>query len=760
MNPTKETQNDIQKLHQRISELEQEVREHSEQFAESQRFTQEVAASNPGMTYVADLETQSFVHVSGNVSQLTGYTADEILAMGEHVLEQLIHPDELPTLRRQIQALMAAADDRVLSSETVIRKKDGTCRWVSRFSKVFRRAPDGSVKQTIGTLVDVTECKRTESVLGEREAEMRTIVETTHEWIWTIDTEGVHTYSNPAIETILGHAPEDLIGRSSLDFMHEDDRENIKAALPRWVAAKQGWSNLELRWRHKDGSYRLLESSGVPILNDEGSVVGFRGVDRDITERRRTQEELRREHDFNKRLIDNSPAFLVLIDADFKTRLMNESMLKALGYSENEVQGADYLSTFVPERDREALSKLFEEHLLVGETTVNENHVLTRNGRELLVEWRGCPLINAEGVVELFFGIGIDITERKKAELELRRAFMEIDQLKKQLEAENILLREEVQTARGHETIVGQSDALKTVMARAERVAATDSTVLILGETGTGKELIARAIHDLSERRERPFVTVNCAAVPSTLVESELFGREKGAYTGAMTRQIGRFEAANGSTVFLDEVAELSPEAQAKLLRVLEERQFERLGSTESIKVDIRLIAATNRDLAKAVEHASFRNDLYYRLNVFPISVPPLREHREDIPSLVWHFVNGFNSRMGRRVESISQRTMDALQRYSWPGNIRELRNLIEHAMILTTESTLRIQIPEAVGTAVRESLRLEECQRRHIRAVLDQTGWRVRGRNGAAEVLGLKPSTLESKMAKLGIRREKTSPR
>ena len=286
-------------------------------------------------------------------------------------------------------------------------------------------------------------------------------------------------------------------------------------------------------------------------------------------------------------------------------------------------------------------------------------------------------------------------------------------------------------------------------------MAPTDSTVLILGETGTGKELLARAVHSQSDRKARTMVKVNCAALPSTLIESELFGREKGAYTGALTEQVGRFELAHRSTIFLDEISEMSLELQAKLLRVLQEGQFERLGDPKPIDVDVRVIAATNRDLAEAVQKGQFRNDLYYRLNVFPISIPPLRERREDIPTLVWHIVPEFAERMGKRIESIPKKTMEALQRYSWPGNVRELRNVIENAMIITTGPVLQVEMPQVSVGLRAENASLQEVERNHILDVLEMTDWRIRGENGAAEVLALKPTTLEARMRKLNIRRE-----
>ena len=295
---------------------------------------------------------------------------------------------------------------------------------------------------------------------------------------------------------------------------------------------------------------------------------------------------------------------------------------------------------------------------------------------------------------------------------------------------------------------------MRKVLAQAEQVAQTESTVLLLGETGTGKELLARAIHSMSSRKNLPLMTVNCASLPPTLIESELFGRERGAYTGALTKMVGRFEVADGSTLFLDEIGELSVDLQSKLLRVLEEGRFERLGSTKTLRVDVRIIAATNRDLAQEVKDGRFRKDLYYRLNVFPIEIPPLRERREDIPLLVWAFVREFQKRMGKEIESIPRKNIDALQAYPWPGNVRELRNVIERAMIVSSGKTLTVQAPKPVSLESEDAFSLEDTERRHILSVLERTGWRVAGKSGAAETLDINRSTLLSKMKKLGIRR------
>jgi formate hydrogenlyase transcriptional activator len=348
-------------------------------------------------------------------------------------------------------------------------------------------------------------------------------------------------------------------------------------------------------------------------------------------------------------------------------------------------------------------------------------------------------------------------------------SYQRIEELNAQLAQEKLYLEDEIRSDYQFEEIIGRSKALDRVLREIQTVAPTDSTVLITGETGSGKELVARAIHQLSTRRDHAFVKLNCAAIPTGLLESELFGHEKGAFTGAINQRIGRFELANRGTVFLDEVGEIPLELQPKLLRVLQEREFERLGSTRTLRTDARLIAATNRDLASLADEQKFRQDLFYRLNVFPITVPPLRERREDIPMLVRHFAQQFARRMKKNVENISTETMDALTRYDWPGNIRELQNLIERAVILSTRPTLDVPVAALNGrtarptfasatagkpTHRREVETLEDADRRHIVAALERTNWVVAGPNGAAARLGIKRSTLQFRMRKLGIAR------
>jgi transcriptional regulator with GAF, ATPase, and Fis domain len=354
----------------------------------------------------------------------------------------------------------------------------------------------------------------------------------------------------------------------------------------------------------------------------------------------------------------------------------------------------------------------------------------------------------------LFAGVIGQALSRQLQAQALQRALDEIHQLRISTIGDDTG-RPSVRSARTSGLIVSESGAVQRALAQAEQVATAPATVLLLGETGVGKEVFAQAIHELSPRHQRQMVRVSCAAIPSALIESELFGRERGAYTGALTRQIGRFEAANQSTLFLDEIGELSAEVQVKLLRVLQERVIERLGSTQSIKVDVRIIAATNRNLEKAVEDKMFREDLFYRINVFPIVVPPLRERVEDIPGLVWQFVDEFSKSLGKPIESISKDSLRQLQQYQWPGNVRELRNVIERAMILATSPRLTVTMPQTPTARMpASSMTLKDMEIEHIRATLERTNWRIRGLGGAAERLGLKPTTLEGRIARLGMTR------
>jgi len=381
---------------------------------------------------------------------------------------------------------------------------------------------------------------------------------------------------------------------------------------------------------------------------------------------------------------------------------------------------------------------------------------LKKDGPQFYAQLESILIKDTEGnIIQTRTAIS-DISERKRVELELREALSEIKRLKDQLEAERTYLQEEIKLEYNHENIIGQSDELKYTLYKVEQIAPTDTDVIVLGETGTGKELIVRAIHGSSLRKDRPLLKINCATLPLHLMESELFGHERGAFTGAFDRRVGRFEAANGATLFLDEIGELPLELQPKLLRVIQDGEFERLGSSRSIKVDVRIIAATNRNLEEEVRSGRFREDLWYRLNIFPITVPALREHLKDIPQLVEYYVDKISRRLGKSIKSIPTNVMNTLQNYHWPGNVRELENVIERALINSSGPKLRLmdelRTPHKDLTTTPKTM--EKVERDHIVRVLEQTHWKVSGKNGASEILGLNVSTLRARMRKLGIRR------
>ncbi len=506
---------------------------------------------------------------------------------------------------------------------------------------------------------------------------------------------------------------------------------------------------------------------GLPLLDASGEVTGhlaivddrpmFDGPDRFSIlrifaaravaeiDRLSSEKALAESEERLRDLFEEAPIAYVHEGLDTKFIRANRSAMRTLGITPDQVTDM-YGKSFIPDTP-EAQRRVKEAFESVGRGTDTSGVVLELrrkdNGKPLWIQWWSNPDRSGTYTRTMF----VDITER-----------VLVEQEKARLAAHNVYLQEEIKTEHNFEEIVGNSPAIKKVFKAIAQVAPTDATAMISGETGTGKELIARAIHSLSKRRERVLVKVNCAAIPAGLIESEMFGHEKGAFTGALSRKIGRFELADGGSIFLDEVGEIPLELQSKLLRIIQEGEFERLGSTKTHTVDVRIIAATNRDLAAAVEDREFRADLFYRLNVFPIPIPSLRDRKDDIPLLVRHFVSKYGAKMGKRIESVSQTAIESFKSYPWPGNIRELQNVIERAMILSQSTELELgdwlprKSPSPAGS---ETLTLQEIERAHVLSVLDLTNWRVSGERGAAELLGLKPTTLEARMKKLGIRRE-----
>jgi formate hydrogenlyase transcriptional activator len=436
-----------------------------------------------------------------------------------------------------------------------------------------------------------------------------------------------------------------------------------------------------------------------------------------------------------------------------------ERTREILGLDTNSELTAELFYDAIHSEDRDRVRTAIAQSARSGHGMLVDFRVLHPDGSQHWVSLRGNRAPEPSSRLIGLTGIILDISERKKAEEDLRTSLEEIKRLKDLLYAETDFLKAQLVHFHSHPEIVGKSKAIGNVLRQVRQVAGTNSTVLITGETGTGKGLVARAIHALSTRKDKVMVKVDCASLPSGLIESELFGRERGAYTGALAKQVGRFQIADKSTIFLDEIGELPLEVQTKLLRILDVGEFEPLGSPKTVKVNVRVIAATNRDLKQAMREGRFREDLYYRLNVFPVEVPPLRERIEDIPLLAYNFIRKFSADMGKNICNVRKQTMVALQNYSWPGNVRELRNLIEHGLITSTGDTLNLEVPLKTTREVGTTLgTLAHNEDQYIRSVLEKTSWRIKGSGGAAELLGVKPSTLYAKMKKLGIpsRRQK----
>jgi len=595
------------------------------------------------------------------------------------------------------------------------------------------------------------------------EESYRLIVETIPGLVAVMTPAGDLEHVNGQVLEYFGRALDELKHWGTSDAVHPDDLPRALAAWQKAVETEQPYE-FEHRIRRWDGEYRWFQSRGLPLRDADGRIVRWYNLLTDIHARKEAEDKLRRSEADLLEAQRLSHAGSWRHELASGTFMVSPEVLRIRG-----VESADPLSTIdrmyagIHPEDRSRVRDTYEAAQRSKSEFDAEYRIVLGDGTIKHLHTIGHPVLNESGDVIEYIGTGMDVTEQRQAQAALEKAFDEIKRLKDRLQDENLALREEIDQASMFEEIVGASAALKTVLSHVSKVAPTDSTVLISGETGTGKELVARAIHKHSRRAERAFVSLNCAATPPSLIASELFGHEKGAFTGAVQQRRGRFELAHSGTVFLDEIGEIPMDTQVALLRVLQERQIERVGGSRAIPVDVRVIAATNRDLSAAIAAGTFRSDLFYRLNVFPIHVPPLRKRREDIPILVEYFVKRFAEKMAKRILRIDKRTLELCQRYPWPGNIRELQNIVERSVILcvgdtfsidegwlSTEAPLRTDgsgpLPEA----------LQDQEKEMIEAALMKSRGKVAGPRGAAATLGIPASTLESKIKQLGIEKRR----
>jgi PAS domain S-box-containing protein len=604
---------------------------------------------------------------------------------------------------------------------------------------IAQRDDLGRIDHVLAYILDITDRKKAEAALRASEERHRKFFEHSNDALFVLDPEHNTILDvNPRTCELLGYTREELL-ELPMSAVHPHEMPEFEAFVRRVLNEGSGRTDaLTCLTKAKMTIAAEISASAVEI-DGAGRIVAWV---RDISERKHAESALRESEERFRRLVDRAADSLYVVEDDGRIIDVNRQACEATGYTQGELQRmwvweiADWL-------DLEALERSMEQMARTGPVTMGGNHT-RKDGTQFPVEVRAC-LVEERGRQRVL-ALARDLTERIKAE-----------EVRHKLSLEKVYLQEEIDREHNVGEIVGSAKSIKKLFRDIERVAGTDSTVLISGETGTGKELVARAIHAESGRHDSVLVKVNCAALSPGLIESELFGHEKGAFTGAVARREGRFELADGGSVFLDEIGDLPGELQVKLLRVLQDGEFERVGGTRTLKVDVRVIAATNRDLERAVEEGRFRSDLYYRLKVYPIHVPALRDRKEDIPQLVNYFARKYGSKLGKRLESVPQGALDALIDYPWPGNVRELENVIERAAIVSRDAELELGDWAGQAVVVGESedlLPLDEVQRRHILKVLGHTGWRVSGPRGAARVLGMKPTTLQARMTKLGIER------
>ncbi len=600
---------------------------------------------------------------------------------------------------------------------------------------------------------EIVERKRAEEELQQSEARFQEAIDTIPGLVWGALPDGHIDYFNQRWREYTGLTLKQAGGWGWQMAIHPDDVTGLVESWRTLLASGEP-GEMEARIRRFDGEYRWFSHRAAPLYDGAGKLVKWYGQTTDIDERKRAEERLRQDEQELRRTIDAIPALIHILGTDVKILYTNQSTLAYTGLNLEEAKADDFGVRIVHPDDLEKVRRNLQEGLAQGLPFQMECRTRRYDGQYRWFLTLYNPLHDEQGQILRWYAAASDINDRKQAE--------------ERVSKENLSLREEIDRSQMFEEIVGSSQVLRRVLALVKKVAPSDSTVLILGETGTGKELIARAVHKRSSRSSRTFVSVNCAATPAPLIASELFGHEKGAFTGAVQKRLGRFELANGGTLFLDEIGELPMETQLALLRVLQERKFERVGGSLSISVDVRIVAATNRDLKAAVASGAFREDLFYRLNVFPIQIPSLRERVDDIPLLVEYLIDRYAKKAGKNIRNIEKKTLELFKAYSWPGNIREMQNVVERAVILCDGETFSVdatwlthesprESSSALGIPLKGLLRLDENQEREmIETALAECGGRVSGPSGAATRLGIPRQTLESKITNLGINKHR----
>jgi formate hydrogenlyase transcriptional activator len=754
---------------------------------------------------------------NSSAARMLGYDDPaELLGKNLHSLEHHTRKDGTPYPIEECPIYIGfQKGENVHRDDEIYWRKDGTSFPVEFWSHVVIR--EGRTLGAVITFLDITERKQAEEALRKSEERWRSVYENSAVGVALTDLNGRFLAVNRAYEKMLGYTEEELCKLTFLEITEEDYRDANRELVSELLEGKRQQFQIEKQYRHKDGTPRWV-SNNVSLVPGTESVPRFiMALSEDITQRKRAEAALRKSEERNRSLLQINNAIITNLTQEALLHAISNVLWRVVSFDrcaitiyqpEREtfrflaVEGdliSDYYQAGREERSSETCASWVFEHQVPLVRRDLEKEGTYANERRLFAEgiqslcalplvFRG-KSIGTLGLVSRERGLYSDedaaflqeIANQITLAIQNMQSFQEIHSLKAKLEKENVYLREELSTEHNFDEIVGNSPALLGALHAVEQVAATDATVLIYGETGTGKELVARAIHSRSTRNGRALVSVNCSAISAGLVESELFGHMKGAFTGALERRIGRFELAHGGTIFLDEVGELSLETQVKLLRVLQEHEFEPVGSSHPVRVDVRVIAATNRNLQEAIQAGRFRSDLYYRLNVVALDLPSLRERRSDIPQLVAFFVTRLSKRFGKKIDGVSRESMENLVNYPWPGNIRELQNVIERAVVLSVDSTLRLDrdlMPVAASRNVSKTpctnapdlrqadlespkplLTLDDVERNHILAALQHSGGVVDGPKGAAKVLNLHPNTLRHRMQKLGIKRSRHRP-